>query len=287
MESGADDLPDAPIASAHTSTWVEERDARVHSGPDLSTFLYLENRAYAKFCKKWAAQTTAGQGGECESAVATAAALEAEAAVYEAEAARIASALNSNLWRWLPSPHLPEAAGNTSQGSQVRGHYVGFNARERTQLPARTYQAAWPCWARLAPSDFKRDAALDEICSSDLRGPFGIRSTSNADTRYTLTDMIVPYSNWRGPVWMNVNCVLCYTLAAAGRRDVALEIAEALTLMLAKDIETSGGMHENYSADDGAPVSTDSKMFLSWNVLAVTLVDNLRNGHDPFAPILE
>ncbi len=132
----------------------------------------------------------------------------------------------------------------------------------------------------------ERDAALDELLAPDMRAPFGIRSTSRDDPRYTLTDMIVPYSNWRGPVWINVNAVLCYTLAAAGRRGEALAIARALTLMLARDIAKCGGMHECYCPDTGAPLSTESINFLSWNAMAATLHDNLLAGIDPFAPIL-
>ena len=93
-------------------------------------------------------------------------------------------------------------------------------------------------------------------------------------------------SNWRGPVWINVNAVLCYTLAAAGRRGEALAIARALTLMLARDIAKCGGMHECYCPDTGEPLSTESINFLSWNAMAATLHDNLLAGVDPFAPIL-
>jgi glycogen debranching enzyme len=118
-----------------------------------------------------------------------------------------------------------------------------------------------------------------------MRAAWGVRSTSSADARYTLTDMIVPYSNWRGPVWINVNVVLAYTLAGAGRRADALALARALTLLLANDIRATGGMHECYDGDSGAPLASASLNFLSWNVLVATLHDNLTAGVDPFAGV--
>ena len=41
---------------------------------------------------------------------------------------------------------------------------------------------------------------------------WGVRSTSSADPRYTNADIIVPYSNWAGPIWVNANAVLSYGL---------------------------------------------------------------------------
>ena len=47
----------------------------------------------------------------------------------------------------------------------------------------------------------------------------GLRSTSADDARYSNADVIVPYSNWRGPMWVNIN-----ELAAYGHRTLAIDI---------------------------------------------------------------
>lgn len=54
------------------------------------------------------------------------------------------------------------------------------------------------------------------------------------------------YSNWRGPVWINVNCVLAYTLAANGYRAEAAALARDITRTLADDLRANGQWHECY-----------------------------------------
>jgi glycogen debranching enzyme len=266
MESGADDLPYASIPSKHTSKWTEADERRI-SLPDVHTFLILERRAMASFCRAWAI----GAG------VADAVALEAEAKEHEGEALAIKDVLNSNLWYWMK---------DDDGSSKRRGYYVGYDAIDKKQLLNRTYQCAWPLWAGLTVGVAERDAALYELLQHDLRAAHGIRSTSTEDARYTLVDCIVPYSNWRGPVWINVNCVLAYTLASCGHKSEAIKLATELTTMLANDITKSGVMHECYNGDDGMPLSSESKGFLSWNVLIASLLDNLEADIDPFSSVI-
>ena len=47
-------------------------------------------------------------------------------------------------------------------------------------------------------------------CQKDMRSDWGIRSTSSSDSRYSNANIINPYSNWRGPVWVNVNAMIIY-----------------------------------------------------------------------------
>jgi alpha,alpha-trehalase len=270
MESGADDLPYAAVPSKHTASW-SDADARRVSLPDVHTFLILEHRAMARFCRAWA------DGASPEGA----AALKEEARHYESVACIISDSLNKKLWHWMPPSGETDAP--TASGAR-RGLFVGFDAKDEVQLLNRTYQAAWPCWAGVA-DDTRRDAALNELLEPDMRAAHGIRSTSTLDSRFHLIDVIVPYSNWRGPVWINVNVVLAYTLASAGRREEALKLANELTDMLALDIKTNGVMHECYHPDEGTPLSSESKGFLSWNVLVATLLDNLEAEVDPFRSI--
>lgn len=268
MECGADDLPFAAVPSRHTAAWTDA-DLRRTSMPDIHTFLVLERRAMAGFCRAWA--TGAG--------AAHAEALLEEALEHEAAAVEIAKALNVKLWWWDDS----HTTGNAAVPR--RGYYVGYDAVDGVRLVNRTYQAAWPLWAGLAAGVEEREAALVELLQPDLRASFGIRSTSSSDPRFTLGDFIVPYSNWRGPVWINVNTVLAYTLASCGRKDEALKLASELTLMLAGDITKNNAMHECYHPDDGSPLSSESKGFLSWNVLVASLLDNLEADRDPFAAV--
>ena len=61
---------------------------------------------------------------------------------------------------------------------------------------------------------------------------------------------------------------------AYGYKDLAYDIAEKTVLMLGRDIEESGEMHEYYDPDTGEGVH--NKGFQSWNLLSVELVDWLK-----------
>lgn len=57
--------------------------------------------------------------------------------------------------------------------------------------------------------------------------------------------------NWRGPIWINVQCVLAYALHSAGLHDEALALASNVTRLLADDLRKTGVWHENYDAETG------------------------------------
>ena len=257
MESGADDLPYAEVPSKHTPEWREELHARTLSSPDLAVFLHREHAAYASCLGAWAEAEPQGEAR---------AALEAEAAQHTAKAADVAQRAAARLWH--------DAGGG-------RGWWAGFNTRTQTLIPTRTYQMAWPLWVPGMGSPEQRACALAAVLEPDMRAPAGIRSTSSLDARFELADAIIPYSIWRGPVWLNVNMVLCYSLMACGAGAEARRLGSDLVRVLALDLRTSGAWHECYHPDTGAPLSKESKGFLSWTVMAADLLANVEAGVDP------
>ena len=271
MESGADNLPFYEPPSAHTPGWDEAVDALRVASPDLQTFLSREHTAFAVFLETWAAarcdEASSGSGMD-------AAELLRAAAAHRAEAAAIAAATCKHLWH--PEP-------DDGKGC-VRGYFVAYDVRAGTQLVRRTYQVAWPLWLGPAgaPSAAAREAALDALTAPDLLGAAGLRSLSSSDARYTLEDVIVPYSNWRGPVWVNVNAVAAYTLAACGRRAAALDLARRLVAALAQGLRVHGSFFECYDPDSGSPLAAASKGFFSWTILAADLIDDIEASVDPF-----
>ena len=92
-------------------------------------------------------------------------------------------------------------------------------------------------------------------------------------------------------MWVNVNAMACYGLAAYGFHDLALEIATRVTGALAADLRNAtppsrqGTWHEAYSTaatgskGGGAPIG--GRGFLSWDTLSAELLSNLRAGVDP------
>jgi len=260
METGADDLPWYEPASIHTPGWTEEKDAYRVAAPDLVTFLVREHRAMALFLRRWAEEE--GGGGVTPDVAAAIGA-------HNAKVAALKVALNTHLWHWAD-----EAAGE--------GWYCAYDVRTRSQLPVRTYQAAWPLWERLQGSRAQADAAVRALLAPDMRCASGVRSTSSAHPAYSNTNMITPYSNWRGPVWINVNCVLAYALMRNGYQAEAEALARDVVRVLADDLRANGEWHECYHADD-ASVYLAAPGFLSWNMMGAELWDNIVARRDPMA----
>jgi len=264
MESGADDLPYAEVPSKHTATWSEAAHAKAFSAPDVMVFLEREHTAFAHLL----AALSGGAGD-----AAAQAALEAEAGKHAAKARDIAAITGPSLWH-------SEGGGDGGEG-----YWCARSTRTQALITSRTYQMAWPLWSAAVGTPQQRAAALRSLLKPDMRAAFGIRSTSTGHPRFSLEDAIVPYSIWRGPIWINVNIVLCYALAANGAREEALKLARQLVAMLAADLRNpaTGAWHECYHPDNGTPLSKESKGFLSWNVMAAMLLDNLERGVDPTA----
>jgi glycogen debranching enzyme len=72
------------------------------------------------------------------------------------------------------------------------------------------------------------------------------------DPWYNNDDEIIPYSNWRGPMWVNANAITCYGLMRYGFDALAMKIATRVTATLADDLRNTTQWHEAYSTADGA-----------------------------------
>ena len=114
---------------------------------------------------------------------------------------------------------------------------------------------------------------------------YGIRSTSSLDSKYNNKNEIKPYSNWQGPVWVNVNAVLSYGFMRFSEKGSKLEgdsfeIANRVVNTLAEDLRVTKTWHEGYDSDNGIGLAADG--FLSWDTLAATWQKNLQDREDPF-----
>ena len=187
LETGADNLVFSDCPSQFSPECWSEAQAYSLSSPDIMVWMSREYAAYALFLGAWGALGS-GSGGGGGLYSASSAAREAEGA--RAYAARLRDVIQERLWLWLDPP------------ANTRGMYVGYNVSTGQQSVHATYQAAWPVWAGLAASDAVRAAALTQLLEPDLWSPFGLRSTSSGDARYNNDNIINPYSNWRGPVWV-------------------------------------------------------------------------------------
>jgi alpha,alpha-trehalase len=139
---------------------------------------------------------------------------------------------------------------------------------------------SWTSFLPLAEGMVKRADAERMIREhllnpAEMRSEFGFRSLAKSDPNYNNEAIIDPYSNWRGPVWMNANYMDWIALRKYGFDAEALWLAITLAGVERRDIAKWSSMHEDYSAETGeglAPTPAQSKDgkfagFVGWNLL--------------------
>ena len=132
----------------------------------------------------------------------------------------------------------------------------------------------------LAPADAQRMIRNHLLNPAEMRSPYGFRSLSKSDPAYNNEAIINPYSNWRGPIWINANYLDWVALRRYGFRAESRWLADTLANMLRRDIAKCGSMHEYYDAETGdglAPTVAQSPNgkfagFVGWNLLALDML---------------
>ena len=146
-----------------------------------------------------------------------------------------------------------------------------------TYLKFRNWSILFPLWGKMA-TDKQAEYMKDMIMSEEeFLSVCGIRSHSKADPVYNNVAMGNP-SNWQGPVWGLSTFLTAYALARYGYKEEALEVAMRLVKTYALDIRQNDCIHEYYNGDDGQPVIRPD--FLSWNMMALKVIDDIKNGVD-------
>jgi alpha,alpha-trehalase len=126
----------------------------------------------------------------------------------------------------------------------------------------------------------RRMIRLHLLNPNEMRSPFGFRSLSKSDPAYNNDAMIDPYSNWRGPIWVNANFLDWIALRRYGFHTEAHWLAVTLAGSLRRDIARWDSMHEDYNAETGdglAPTEAQSPGghfagFVGWNLLALDML---------------
>jgi len=115
-----------------------------------------------------------------------------------------------------------------------------------------------------------------------------LRSLSRQDPDYNNSNMIIPYSNWQGPVWPIANYFYFVGLMNHGFQSEASELVGRLTKLYLRDIEYCGSLHENYCAESGAPLAPSAAQsehgleggFIGWNLLLQDMIEMLGGRPD-------
>ena len=132
----------------------------------------------------------------------------------------------------------------------------------------------------------RRMIALHLLNPAEMRSAHGFRSLSKSDPDYNNEAIIDPYSNWRGPIWINANYLDWIALRRYGFREESHWLAVTLASVLRRDIARWGSMHEDYNAETGdglAPTPAQSPNgkfagFVGWNLLAQDMLDYEATG---------
>lgn len=124
------------------------------------------------------------------------------------------------------------------------------------------------------------------LAKEHMKAEFGLRSLSASDPAYNNACIIIPYSNWQGPIWINANYMYTIALVRYGFRDEACDVAKRIVPILLKDIKDNHSMHECYDSDTGAPLAPTAAQspngiftgFVGWNMLEQNMLEGALTG---------
>lgn len=124
-------------------------------------------------------------------------------------------------------------------------------------------------WAGIATKEQAALMVRQAVDTTSFCAPAGIRTLSPLEKMYNLKASGNP-SSWQGPVWINVNYMVFRGLLRYGYEAEARQLAEKTVLLLGRDFERFGALHEYYLPENGEPVL--NKGFQNWNFLVLNMI---------------
>ena len=125
-------------------------------------------------------------------------------------------------------------------------------------------------WASVATAEQAADIVrLHFNDTTSFNAPAGIRTLSPLEKMYNTKASGNP-SSWQGPVWINVNYLVFRGLLNYGYTDEARQLAEKTVILLGRDFERFGALHEYYLPENGEPVL--NRGFQNWNFLVINMI---------------
>lgn len=226
-------------------------DKRSFLAPDASTWQYKEYLAQSALAKKMG--------------------YEEDAKIYSEKAIRLKEAINKILW------------------SKEDNVYYTVDMDTRAFYKRISYSSFLPLLAGI-PSQENGKAMIDNYLLNEkhMKAKYGFRTLSAQDVDYNNKNIIVPFSNWQGPVWPIANYIYSIGLKNYGYSDDIAWLGKTLGDLLLKDINKHNTMHENYDADTGKALApSDDHVdengnivgFISWNLCVENILDGVVNDN--------
>ena len=125
-------------------------------------------------------------------------------------------------------------------------------------------------WAGIAtPQQAQEIVARQYLDTTLFCCPAGVRSPSPLEKMYNTKASGNP-SSWQGPVWICVNYLVFRGLLRYGYTAEARLLAWKTIILLGRDFERFGALHEYYLPENGEPVL--NRGFQNWNFLVLNMI---------------
>ena len=125
-------------------------------------------------------------------------------------------------------------------------------------------------WAGIAtPQQAQEIVARQYLDTTLFCCPAGVRSLSPLEKMYNTKASGNP-SSWQGPVWICVNYLVFRGLLRYGYTAEARLLAWKTIILLGRDFERFGALHEYYLPENGEPVL--NRGFQNWNFLVLNMI---------------
>ncbi|ANH81208.1 hypothetical protein A8C56_09635 [Niabella ginsenosidivorans] len=230
--------------------YFTEEDHRSFLAPDASTFQLREIIAQALIAQKL---------GKNE-----------DYALLMQKAAQLKDAINKYLW---------------CKEDQI---YYTVDRETGAFYKRISYSSFIPLIQKLAPDAEGVDMIKRYLINpKQMKAKYGFRSLSLQDPDYNNKNIIVPFSNWQGPVWPIANYLYHIGLKNYGFEDEIKWMGQTLGRLLLQDIKTCGSMHENYNADTGQPLAPAADYvdesgkfvgFIGWNLCVQQVLEGVTDN---------
>ncbi|KAK8871672.1 hypothetical protein M9Y10_007410 [Tritrichomonas musculus] len=126
------------------------------------------------------------------------------------------------------------------------------------------------------------------LSENHMKSKFGFTSLSKSDVDYNNKNIIIPFSNWQGPIWGICNYIYSIVLYNYGFMNEIKWLAEKVGKLMAKDLDEFGTMHENYNAENGETLAPSNfkyrtpegkiQGFVSWNLCIENVFEGIINN---------